>query len=103
MHIQFDVTFKVVPRIFIQLFTIFIEFNGNTPLALHILMTRKTEKLYTAALFSNRELIPSFIPVFATCDFELAPRNSFKANLSFSNDHWVLVSLYKSFMKKLKN
>ena len=40
-HIQFDGTFKLIPRIFLKLFTIFIEFNGHTFPALHILMTRK--------------------------------------------------------------
>ena len=77
-HIQFDGTFKLIPRLFLQLFTIFVEFNGHTLPALHILMTRKTEQLYTAVLSSIRELIPCFIPVFAIRDFEIAPRNALK-------------------------
>ena len=62
-HIQFDGTFKLIPRLFLQLFTIFVEFNGHTLPALHILMTRKTEQLYTAVFFYSR-IIPCLIPVF---------------------------------------
>ena len=72
-HIQFDGTFKLIPRIFLQLFTIFIEFNGHTLTALHILMNRKTEQLYVGVLSSIRELIPCFIPEFANGDFEIVP------------------------------
>ena len=43
---QFDATFKVVPRLFFQLFTIFINVRGHTLPALHVLMTRKTETLH---------------------------------------------------------
>ena len=71
-YIQFDGTFKVVPKLFLQLFSIFIELNGHTLPALHILMTRQTEKLYTDPLFSIRELIPNFFSVFAIGDYQLA-------------------------------
>ena len=74
-RIQFDGTFYVVPKIFLQLFTLFIQVNDHTLPALHILMTRKTEKLYRAAILGIMELIPNFNPIFAIGDFELAPRN----------------------------
>ena len=77
-HIQFDGTFKVVPKIFLQLFTLFIEFNGHTLPALHIRMTRKTENLYRTVLYSIHELLPNFIPTFAIGDFEPASRNALK-------------------------
>ena len=48
-YIQFDGTFKVVPKFFLQLFPILIELNGHTLPALHIFMTRKTEKLFQFA------------------------------------------------------
>ena len=75
-HIQFDGTFYVVPKIFLQLFTLFIQVNDHTLPALHILMTRKTEKLYIAAILAITELIPNFNPIFAIGDFELAPRKA---------------------------
>ena len=74
-EIQFDATFKVVPRLFYQLFTIFIHFRGHAFPVLHILMNRKTEKLYEAVLIIRR-LIPEFNPVFAIGDFEEATRNA---------------------------
>ena len=39
-------------------------------------MTRKTEKLYRAAILAIKELIPNFNPIFAIRDFELAPRKA---------------------------
>ena len=41
-------------------------------------MTRKTENLYRAVLFSIHEIIPNFVPTFAIGDFEPAPRNALK-------------------------
>ena len=61
VHIQFDGTFCVVPKIFLQIFTLFIHVNGHTLPALHVLMTRKTETLYRAAILAILELIPNFI------------------------------------------
>ena len=51
--IHFDVTFKVVPHLFYQLLTIFIQYKGHAIPALHILMTNKTEQLYVAVLSAS--------------------------------------------------
>ena len=75
--IHFDATFKIVPRLFYQLLTIFIHINQLTIPALHVLMTNKSETLYIALLLAIRELIPDFNPVFAVGDFEIASRNAF--------------------------
>ena len=75
--IHFDGTFKVVPHLFYQLFTIFIQYKGHVMPAVHILMTNKTEQLYFAVLSALREYIPDFKPMFANCDFERASRNAF--------------------------
>ena len=77
--IQFDATFKYVPKLFYQLFTIFINFKDHTLPALHVLMTRKTERLYTVVLLTIRQLIPGFNPTFAIGDFKQASRNAFIA------------------------
>ena len=47
--------------------------------ALHVLMTRKTERLYTVVLLTIRQLIPGFNPTFAIGDFEQTSRNAFIA------------------------
>ena len=41
--IQYDATFKVVPRIFFQLFMIFENIDRHALPALHILMTNKSD------------------------------------------------------------
>ena len=43
--IQFDGTFTVVPRLFYQLFAVFINVKGHTLPGLHILMNGKTETI----------------------------------------------------------
>ena len=79
-EIHFDATFKVVPRLFSQLFTIFIHINHHAIPALHILMTNKPETLYNASILAIRELIPDFNPTFAVGDFEIASRNALQQN-----------------------
>ena len=74
---QYDTTFKVVPKLFFQLFTIFVSINRHVLPALHILMTNKSEKLYNAVITTVQQLLPTFNPSFAIGDFELAPKNSF--------------------------
>ena len=44
--IQYDATFKAVPKLFFQLFTIFVSIDRHVLPALHILMTHKL-KSYT--------------------------------------------------------
>ena len=75
--IHFDATFNVVPRLFYQLFTIFIRYKGHAILAIHILTTAKSEQLYRAVLSALHEFIPNFKPTFALCDFEKVSRNAF--------------------------
>ena len=72
--IQYD-AFKVVLRLFFQLFAIFMSINRHVLPALHILMTNKSEKLYFAVIKTVQQLLPNFNPSFAIADFELAPKN----------------------------
>ena len=95
--IHFDGTFKVVPHIFYQLFTIFIQYKGHAIPALHILMTSKSENLYTAVLSSLHQYIPDFSPLMAICDFEKAPRNSFMKIFP----HILLVGCWFHYTKAL--
>ena len=95
--IHFDGTFKVVPYIFYQLFTIFIQYKGHAIPALHILMISKNENLYTAVVLSLHQYIPDFTPLMAICDFEKAPRNSFLKNFP----HLTLVGCRFHYTKAL--
>ena len=77
-HISFDVSFHIVPKIFDQLFMIFCFYHEHTIRVLFILMTNKSEELYSACLKYVFEIIPDFAPNFAVIDFVDAPRNAFQ-------------------------
>jgi len=71
----FDATFKVVPHIYYQLFTIIVPLphaDYAFP-ALYALMSRKTQSLNAAVFEKVSQLVPSFTPLYATADFEEAP------------------------------
>ena len=62
INIQFDGTFYVVPRLFYQLFTIFLTIGRHTLPAIHCLMTHKDEQLYTAVILKIQSLLPQLQP-----------------------------------------
>ena len=80
-HISFDGTFYIVPKILYQLFMIFCFYHEHTIPVIDILMTNKSEELYSACLKVVFEILPDFVPNFAVSDFEDAPRNSFQNQL----------------------
>jgi len=71
--IYFDSTFKVVPALYYQLFTVFVPHADHEFPVFFALMTRKTTQLYTAVLRKLGELVPQFIPSQVIADFEEAP------------------------------
>ena len=77
--IKFDDTFYVVPKIFYQLFTIFTTIDDSSFPYIHVLMSRKTENLYRAVWEKILGIEPDLKPDDAIGDFEIAPRNAFKA------------------------
>lgn len=70
--IYMDATFKVVPRLFYQLFTIFVNISGYVFPALFVLMTRKTTALYAAVFSKLRSIVSNFTPLRVMADFETA-------------------------------
>jgi len=75
----FDATFKVVPRIYYQLFTIIVPHADYAFPVLYALMSRKTQSLYAAVFEKVNQLVPSFTPLYAMADFEEAPVAAFKS------------------------
>jgi len=68
----FDATFKVVPHIYYQLFTIIVPLphaDYAFP-ALNALMSRKTQSLNAAVFEKVSQLVPSFTPLYAMAAFE---------------------------------
>ena len=77
--IYFDSTFKVVPALYYQLFTVFVPHADHEFPVFFALMTRKTTQLYTAVLRKLGELAPQFIPSQVIADFEEAPAAAVRA------------------------
>ena len=78
-YINFDGTFYVVPKLFYQLSTIFIQRGHHALPAIHVLMSQKCESLYIAILQKIVEIIPNFRPELTIGDYERTPRNAFRA------------------------
>jgi len=75
-----DATFKTVPRLYYQLFTVFVQQDVFLFPVFYALMTRKTRELYSAVFGKLKEAVPSFSPVNirAMADFEEAAVSAFK-------------------------
>jgi len=78
-HVYFDTTFKVVPRLYYQLFTVFVPYADAAFPVLYALMTRKTHAAYLALFQNLKELIPYFTPLSAMADYEEASTSAFQA------------------------
>jgi len=73
-----DSTFRVVPALFYQLFTIFVPHADYSFPMCYALMTRKTTDLYRAVLERLHQLAPQFAPTQLIADFEDAPTAAFR-------------------------
>lgn len=73
----FDATFKVVPHLYYQLFTVFVSHADAAFPAFYALMSRKTQPLYRAVFESMKNLVPACNPESAMADFEDAPVSAF--------------------------
>ena len=66
-----DGTFFTVPRLFYQLFTIFVTVQCHVFPVCFVLMTRKTKVLYKAVFEHIKTLVPNFFePVTVMADYE---------------------------------
>ena len=68
-----DSTFRVVPSMYHQLFTVFVPHADFTFPVFFALMTRKTTQLYEVLLSLLHALQPEFHPTHVMADFEEAP------------------------------
>jgi len=69
-HVYFDATFKIVPAIYYQLFTVFVPFADAAFPVFYALMTRKSQDAYRAVFNKVYNLAPDFKPVSAMADYE---------------------------------
>jgi len=75
-----DGTFKVVPNVFFQLYTIHFAFgNGVCPAAIYCLLSDKSAATYERLHREVKNLIPTAAPRSILVDFEKAAMNTFSA------------------------
>ena len=85
-----DGTFKCVPRILCQLYTLHYEANDNVLMGCFALMQNKTEASYEEMFRAVRDMLPPQDPEVArkfSCDFELAATNAISrifVNISYN-------------------
>ena len=77
-QIYFDATFKVVPSIYYQLFTIFVPVADVSFPVFFALMSRKTRAMYVAVFEQVKVLAPNFTPQSVMADFEEASVSGFQ-------------------------
>ena len=77
-QLYFDATFKVVPTIYYQLFTLFVPFADFVFPVCYALMSWKTTELYVKVFQKVQQLVPQFAPTCAMADFEEAPVSGFQ-------------------------
>lgn len=82
-HLFMDGTFKVVPEIFFQLYTIHCRIQTSLLPCLYVLLPNKTQETYTRLFQVLRTMQPDFAPLTITMDFEKAAINA--ANTVFPN------------------
>ena len=74
-----DGTFKVVPGLFYQLYSIHFDSTGGVhPTALYCLLPNKTHATYVRLLNVVKELVPNASPTRILVDFESAAMNAFR-------------------------
>lgn len=71
-ELHLDGTFKVVPKLAYQLLSIGFVAHDNFIPAVHILMTKKTQKLYVSVFESIKEMMPNLSPNLIIMNFESA-------------------------------
>ena len=79
-YLHFDGTFKVVQKLFFQLYTIHVDLGGLVLPCVYILLLNKDEVTYDIALGKLLELEPALNPFSIMTDFEKAAINALENN-----------------------
>lgn len=97
-----DGTFKVVPSIFFQLYTIHFEFvPGINPVGLYCLLTNKNRATYDRLLQEIKRLIPTANPKKVLVDFETATMSAFGASFPAATITGCYFHLCQSIIRKV--
>ena len=97
-----DGTFKKVPSIFFQLYSIhFEQSSGINPAALYCLLPNKTEATYTRLLDYVNRLLPQAQPRVILTDFEIAAMESFRRHYPNARMTGCYFHLSQSVLRKV--
>lgn len=97
-----DGTFKVVPNLFYQLYSIHFEFVGGlNPAAVYCLLVNKSRATYDRLLGVMKELIPNASPNKILTDFESAAMNAFRDAYPSANICGCYFHLCQSINRKV--
>ena len=99
-----DGTFKVVPNLFFQLYTIHFELPGGTnPSGIYALLPNKTRATYTRLVEAVKSLIPGASPNRILLDFESAAMGAFRDGFGDSIITGCYFHLCQSIIRKVND
>lgn len=98
-----DGTYKTVPSLFNQLYTLFGMYLKTLVPALFILATRHTEACYIRILLQIMVLCPTASPTRITTDFEIGAINAFSAVFPQAESHGCNFHFKQIINGKIKN
>jgi hypothetical protein len=99
-----DGTFKVVPTLFFQLYSIHFEFVGGLhPAAVYCLLCNKNRASYDRILRVIHELIPNATPRRILIDFESAAMNAFRESYPQAEVTGCYFHLCQSLNRKIND
>lgn len=97
-----DGTFKVVPGIFFQLYTIHFQFvEGISPVGVYVLVKNKTRATYDRLLNELLLLIPTAAPQRIMTDFESAAMGAFRQRFPNAQVSGCYFHLCQSVLRKV--
>lgn len=99
-----DGTFRVVPSLFFQLYTVHFEFLGNiNPVAIYCLLMNKTRATYDRLIEQLKQLIPTAAPGVILVDFEQAAIQAFSAGFPQAQISACYFHLCQSVLRKVND
>jgi hypothetical protein len=97
-----DGTFKVVPSLFFQLYTIHFQFvTGVNPAAVYCLLPNKTRETYDRMLTEIKGLVPAANPANVLVDFESATIGAFRDAFPSARVSGCYFHLSQSVLRKV--
>jgi hypothetical protein len=102
-HWYADGTFKVVPPLFNQLYTIHGFAQNNVLPSIYILMPNRREETYDRVFTAIKNLQPNLNPVSVMTDFELAAINAFKSSFPNSNARGCFFHFSQCLWRKIQS